>query len=136
MRRIVICVLCLVSLAACATVAYAALTYSGCEVRVANISSDVDRCQSGYTSASAQVTAVVNTLTALPATYKTVIDEVNAQVAAAPADPEWLALKGRIAKLTTEFQALKAKVTVAAACFAAIESKGYAKVQAALDGIQ
>jgi hypothetical protein len=131
----VLCVVCLVSVAAFATLAYA-LTYSQCEVRMNNVAGDVERCQSGYTATSAQVAGIVNTLTALPTTYKSVIDEINAQVAAAPTDPEWLALKGRLTKLTSEFLALKAKVAVAANCFAAIESKGHAAVQVALDGIK
>jgi len=132
MKRIV-CVLCV--LAFVAGVAFAALTYSQCDVRVANITSDVERCQSGYTSASSQVSAIVNTLTLLPTTYAATITEVNAQVAAAPTDAEWLALKGKITKLSAEFQSLKAKTTVVKNCFAAIESKGHVAVQAALDAI-
>lgn len=135
MRRIVFTFTCLVSLAALAATAYAAYTISQAEPRVANVSSDIARCQDGYTAASASITAITNTLTAIPTTYGQLLTDVAAAAKAQP-DSSWPALQKRIVDLTAEFTALTPKVTTAKNCFAAIEAKGWAKVQAALDGIQ
>jgi len=136
MRRLMILALCLVSLVGLASVAWAAYSYSQCEPRMTNAVGDVDRYTSGYASASAQVMGLVNGLTAMPTTYKDLIDTIAANIAATPNDAEWKGLNGRLAKVVTDYNALLTKATVAKNAFAAIESKGYEKVQAALDGIQ
>ena len=136
MRRLMILALCLVSLVGLAGVAWAALTFCQSKESVNACSREVASFQSAYVQASATMTDMSTRLGNMATVYKATFTDVTAAAAADPTNVAWADLKASLDLIKTEYTALKLKVDTAKACFAAIEVKGTAKVQAALDGIQ
>jgi len=133
--RKVLCIVCLVAVAAFAMLAYAATTPSAASDAVARANQDVLNQQNIYKGASANIAACSNSLAAMPTFYATLYAEVKAQAAAQPTS-SWPDLNRHMADLVAEFTLLKPQVDAAKQAFAAIETFGAAKVKAALDGIQ
>lgn len=115
-----------------AAIAIAAPTYTAVEAHLDSIRGDIISAGNGYARAASTVTAADNVLAALPTTYAATIAEINAQAAANPNDAAWQMAASRLAKMATEFQALKAKTAAAKAAFASIETHGAAAVAAKL----
>ena len=121
-------------LALVAGVAFAAEFYS-VKRGLDGIAGQIDEAAGRYKSASSGISAADNTLAAMPTTFKSVIDAINAGVAADPTNDAWKNAKAQLILLTADFTALKAKTAAAKACFTAIEAKGPAAVKAAVEAL-
>ena len=108
-----------------------------CEVELAltNAQGDIVGARQRYASASQQASQADDKLDSLPGTYGAVVAEINAQAAANLSDYAWQTLKARLDLTLAELTVLVPDTQVAVNCFTAIEAKGAAAVQAALDAI-
>ena len=92
-----------------------AMDYCEIETKLANSVADTVSARSRFDGGVAAIVAADNLLGSLAATYGAVVTEIDAQVAAAPTDAAWLALKARKGKIVASFQALKTATAAARA---------------------
>ena len=123
-------------LVAVAALALAAPTYTVCEAHLDSIAGIITRETGDYARASSEPGKTFNTLDGLPGNYADTIAEINAQATANPDDAAWQMAKSRLAKFTTDFQALKAKAEAAKLAFTLIDSKGAVAVKTKLEELQ
>lgn len=136
MKRLVCLMLCVVCVVGLVSLAYAALTASVCKANVDSLTAEINGFQAAYDAMPGTLANLNTRLEKVPTFYAATFADVTAAEAATPTNRAWGGLKDMLDLLKTQYLALKPKVDCAANCFAAIEKKGPAAVQAALDGIK